>query len=411
VDGSYNSTFVNNDAVGTWENLGSSALDVTQGTGSAQPTFRTSIVGGQPVVRCDGGDRIAATTASDWTFLYQGADFTVEHVGATTSGNGTYLTTAAVNGGHGYASLSVVSSVYMQIVNATPATNLDFSKSSYTAGQFHLTSQILDDDGGAGNDGSIYLDSLAVATAARASTFSVTTAAALNVCAYAAAGLPLTGDLFRAIIYQSALTSTQRGINKAVDEWALGSSLPVVKEVWLFVGDSLTAGFGIAGWPASLQSYAPDVLMVNVAASGRTASQILAQWTANGSQYGNLTKVFVLGGINDIMAGTAGATAFASLEDIYQAAGVAGVQVIALATTPFGDNVNWTAPRQTELEALNALVLASTDADITIDLYTLMQDPADLDALLPAYAAGDGLHISASGTTFIADTVAAALGL
>jgi hypothetical protein len=227
VDGSYNSTVANNDAVGTWQNLGSSALDVTQGTGSAQPTFRTSIVGGQPVVRCDGGDRIAATTASDWTFLYQGADFTVEHVGATTSGNGTYLTTAAVNGGHGYASLSVVSSVYMQIVNATPATNLDFSKSSYTAGQFHLTSQILDDDGGAGNDGSIYLDSLAVATAARASTFSVTTAAALNVCAYAAAGLPLTGDLFRAIIYQSALTSTQRGINKAVDEWALGGALPV----------------------------------------------------------------------------------------------------------------------------------------------------------------------------------------
>ena len=49
----------------------------------------------------------------------------------------------------------------------------------------------------------------------------------LTLCAETDAGVPLTGDLFRVLIYASALTSTQRGINLAVDEWALGGTLPV----------------------------------------------------------------------------------------------------------------------------------------------------------------------------------------
>ena len=226
VNGSYNVGLTDLDAVSTWENVGSSALDVTQGVGAAKPTFRTGIVGGQPVVRCDGGDFITAATASDWTFLYQGADFTVEHVGKTTSGNSAYVTAAAANGGHGFADLDVVGSIYLQMFNATPTQNFSLLK-VYSVGVFHRVALILDDDGGAGDDGFNYVDSLAVASAARASTYSVTTSAALNICAYAAAGLPLTGDIFRITIYQSALTATQRDINKAVDEWALGGTLPV----------------------------------------------------------------------------------------------------------------------------------------------------------------------------------------
>jgi hypothetical protein len=37
----------------------------------------------------------------------------------------------------------------------------------------------------------------------------------------------LTGDVTKVLIYASSLTSTQRGINLAVDEWALGGTLPV----------------------------------------------------------------------------------------------------------------------------------------------------------------------------------------
>ena len=226
-DGAYNSGKADLAAVGTWVNLGSSALNVTQATGSAQPTYRTSIVGGQPVVRCDGGDRVVGAAAADWTFLYQGAAFTVETVGKTVSGNGTYAATSSANGVHGYSSIDVGGSYFLQVINETPASNLNFSRAGYTAGLFHLASTVLLDDGGAGTDASIFIDSLSVATGTRALIYSTTTASALTLCAYNAGGFPLTGDLFRVLIYASALDATQRGINKQTDEWALGGTLPV----------------------------------------------------------------------------------------------------------------------------------------------------------------------------------------
>lgn len=228
INGTYNSGLVNADAVATWVNMGSSAKNVTQATGSAQPSLRNAVVGGQPVVRCDGGDRLAAAAAADWTYLYQGAPFTVETVGKTVSGNGAYVTTAASNGVHGYTSIDVGGSFFMQVINETPAINLSFSKAGYTAGLFHLVSEVLADDAGAGIDGSIFVDSLSVATAARALVYSVSVAQPLNICAYNAAGFPLTGDIFRVLIYSgTALDATQLAINKQTDEWALGGTLPV----------------------------------------------------------------------------------------------------------------------------------------------------------------------------------------
>lgn len=229
VNGAYNVGLSNLDAVATWENLGSSALDVTQGTGAAQPTFRTSIVGGQPVVRCDGGDRVAAATASDWTFLYQGADFTVEHVHKWTSGTQTYVTTQQSASVHGMTtSGDITGKTYFYIYNATPTINFSVvSGSVNTVAKFNLLQSVLDDDGGAGADAFTYNNGGAATTATRASTYSVTTAQPLNLCAFNGGTSPLNGDFFRVHIYQSALSSTQRGINKAVDEWALGGTLPV----------------------------------------------------------------------------------------------------------------------------------------------------------------------------------------
>ncbi len=229
VDGTYNSSLTNLDAVATWQNVGTSALDVTQGTGAAQPTFRTSIVGGQPVVRCDGGDRVAAAAASDWTFLHNGTDWTVDSVGATVSGAGVYAATSSTNAAHGFALIDLTATYTLRVYNATPTANFNFGKAGHTAGLFHLSSVVLDDDGGAGADASIFVDALTVATAARASTYSATaTPNPFGICAFSGTlSTALTGDLFRVLIYQSALTSTQRGINKAVDEWALGGTLPV----------------------------------------------------------------------------------------------------------------------------------------------------------------------------------------
>jgi hypothetical protein len=228
INGTYNTGLSNADAVATWENLGSSALDVTQGTGSAQPSYRTSVVGGQPVVRCDGGDRVAASTAADWIFLGNGTDTTTEIVEKSDSGTGFFVTTSS-NDAATAQEINIMrrtSSFRTIIVGATTAVTVD-SGAVVSATVFDLLSSITDDDGGAGIDVTLRQNDVSRNTAASTAAYATSAATPLNLCASGNGSFPLTGDLFRVLIYQSALTSTQRGINKAVDEWALGGTLPV----------------------------------------------------------------------------------------------------------------------------------------------------------------------------------------
>ncbi len=234
VDGSYNSTRVNLDPVATWENLGSSALDVTQATGSAQPTFRTSIVGGQPIVRCDGGDSLAASTASDWTYLHDGTDWTIDAANlytGTASSQIIVATTIALDSAtnRGLSVWHPVTTGGVRFTISEGATRpVRSSTVSSSPSVFNLSTMILDDDGGAGSDGFVYLNGVLGNSPVRSGTYSATAPpAGVTVCAETDGGAALTGDLFRVLIYQSALSATQRDINKSVDEWALGGSLPV----------------------------------------------------------------------------------------------------------------------------------------------------------------------------------------
>jgi hypothetical protein len=242
VNGTYNSGLSNNDAVATWENLGSSALDVTQGTAGVQPTFRTSIVNGSPVVRCDGGDRLAAATAADWAFMNDSADWSAQVVYATTSSDpnaiqlvlSTQSAVQAVSRGYSFfhedrASIPANDRARSYASNGTAAIwNIVPADGGLPAAKFNDQTIVHDNDGGAGIDATQYANNVTDGTAVISSTYSaLAPATTLTVCAHNSGTLPLTGDLFRVVIYQSALDATQRGINKAVDEWALGGTLPV----------------------------------------------------------------------------------------------------------------------------------------------------------------------------------------
>lgn len=242
INGTYNSGLADLDAVATWENVGTSALDVTQATGSAKPTFRTGIVGGQPVVRCDGGDRLAATTASDWTFLNDSADWYSEILfsTATADPNALYVLASTatslamgVRGATIYYDDRAASSrnnvVGLYSSNGSLAIHDPISASDvFSASAFGLYGVLQDDDAAAGVDVYALVNGTTVQSKARTNAYSaLAPTAALTLCAQASGTSPLTGDLFRVLIYQSALTATQRGINLAVDEWALGGTLPV----------------------------------------------------------------------------------------------------------------------------------------------------------------------------------------
>jgi len=426
VDGSYNSTLTNLDPAAPWQNTGSSALDFIQPTGTAQPTFRTSIVGGQPVVRYDSGDFSYAGLVADWPFLNNGSDFTVEAVWVAGVPDPNVLavlfgTRTSIGTGVGFAmgmddrtSSSRDDAVYNVMGNGS-AVNFAYigANNSIAQQQWHHHSVVLDDDGGAGADAFHYVDGSLLSSSTITASYSASNPGQQFRIGMATAVAP---DVWRVSVYAKALTTTEQEINRAVDEWALDGTFPIAysppdpENTWLFIGDSLTAGSGgVATWVEKLHDEVPTVDFINAAKGGASTSAMLTAWRANDDPAP--ARVFVLGGINDIVADATAASAFANLNTIYTEAQAAGVEVVAIATLPFGTSTYWTAGRQTQLEALNASVLASLDADFTVNLYTAMQDPADLDAILPAYRLSDGLHPNEAGTAAMAAAVATALGL
>ena len=278
---------------------------------------------------------------------------------------------------------------------------------------WHSQSTILNDDGGAGADAFHYVDGVLLSSTITSVAYSAGTPVQQFRIGMSTVVAP---DVWRVMVYQSALTTTQQDINKAVDEWAFGGTLPVTASIlnpantWLFVGDSLTAGSGgVSTWVAKLHPSAPTIDFVVSANGGIKAADILARWRALDDPAP--ARVFVLGGINNVANGESAATALTSLNTLYAEAKAAGTEVVAMSTLPFGTSALWSAPEQVELETMNAAILASADVDIHVDFYTAMQDPADLDAILPAYRLADGVHPSEAGTANMAAVMATALGL
>ncbi len=258
-------------------------------------------------------------------------------------------------------------------------------------------------------DGFLYSNGASVASIAETSTYSaVAPNGALTLCAGTAGADAFTGDLFSVLVYSSALTETQRSINEAVTAWATAAYTPAA-ETWFFVGDSLTSGSGgVTTWPTKLLTDTPANVRHTIrAAGGATSAQILAQWRLNK----HVTKVFVLGGINDIAVGTSATTAFTSLSAIYSEAATLGVDVIAMPTLPFGNAASWSAADQTQLELLEASIVADANVDVLVNFYDLMGEPGTPEDLAAIYDNGDGVHPNETGTTFMAAEIATALGL
>jgi hypothetical protein len=221
INGTYNSGMVNLDAIAAWENLGSSALDVAQGTAGSRPTYRTSIVGGQPIVSFDGGDRLIASTASDWNFLSNLTDYTISVTANKLTDTNTYdFIIGTANG-------SVGSFLGMDYRSATTKEVFGYggSRAEITSSQIGVFIQILGSYTNTGGvDATAYLNNSTTATASGTLTTVNTSPLILGG---GDALFPFTGYIFNALIYSSVLTATQRAINLAVDEWALGGSLPL----------------------------------------------------------------------------------------------------------------------------------------------------------------------------------------
>lgn len=232
INGTYNSGLVDADAVATWVNLGSSALNVTQATGSAQPSLRLSVVGGQPVVRCDGGDGLAAATAANWAFLSDGTDWSGDAsllVSGASSTTGSIFSTRTTNA-TGTTVDAIAATGIVRLLSYNGSTNhLVVTGSVGSLNNYRMHTTIVDDDGAAGPDGFLFIDATANGSSLAGTWAAGAPSAPLNICTGMVGSNTrlLIGDLFRVLIYQSALSATSQTINKQTDEWALGGTLPV----------------------------------------------------------------------------------------------------------------------------------------------------------------------------------------
>lgn len=201
-------------------------------------------------------------------------------------------------------------------------------------------------------------------------------------------------------------------------------------------GDSITDGYG-----STLDAYNryPDELAERLAATGRPTAVLntgiggnrvlsdspclgdsaLTRFRRDALDRPGVRTVIVLEGINDIGAATfppdpdcIGTAPAVTAEDLIaghraliQAARRRGVQIIGATLTPVKGSPYYSERNEAVRDALNHWIRTSGEYDAVADFDRAVANPADPDALLPAFDSGDGLHPGDAGLRAMAATV------
>jgi hypothetical protein len=173
--------------------------------------------------------------------------------------------------------------------------------------------------------------------------------------------------------------------------------------VW--VGDSIVAGgFSYPATPPELlHSRLYPRVVHNVGVGGDTVAQCGARWTALRSTPAS-TVVWSCG-INDIIAGTAGATTATAAQVFLADMRSLGKKVVITSIMPWGSALGWTAPKETERQAYNSAQSTWAGANGAAYVSTDSLGTGSPLALTAANSSGDGLHPSPVGSLGLVDLV------
>lgn len=219
VDGNSSPDALNNgDPVTTWVSKGSVTDNPTQGGASTlKPTYTTNCIGSRPCLRFDGGDWLRATTASNFTFMHNGAGSTVYTVVKTSaSAIGTIVATstgsaASIGMGHRYNTSFRAS--YYNADGTTLNINLNSANNAVGTSLFDVMTTTL---GNHVNPGTIYVNGTQVAASGTVAFSAAAPAGAMTIGATTAGGSNLTGDVLQVLVYAAEHDATQRA---AVQTW------------------------------------------------------------------------------------------------------------------------------------------------------------------------------------------------
>lgn len=147
---------------------------------------------------------------------------------------------------------------------------------------------------------------------------------------------------------------------------------------FLFVGDSLTFGFGLNGlsFVDKLKQKYPNIEVKKIAITGKQTSWMLAQLKdeLESSSYDFIT---IWGGINDIYAKNSIASAKENLQKMFDMANNSGAKVIALNVIPSKTYKHSNASTASLTKSLNTWLNNNTSVSILLDVNTLVNNGAD----------------------------------
>ena len=158
----------------------------------------------------------------------------------------------------------------------------------------------------------------------------------------------------------------------------------------VFVGDSITE-LQLGATPLKLLVKSPWIV-VNNGISSHTTTMILAR-IENSLLQPNVNCIILLVGVVDIINGIGSAAIIANLQAIYTLIKSYNVTLVVETILPWKNSGWWNAARQIITDDVNSWIITQAlNCDFKLDMYSVMEDGANPDCLLPAYDSGDGLH-------------------
>jgi lysophospholipase L1-like esterase len=165
-----------------------------------------------------------------------------------------------------------------------------------------------------------------------------------------------------------------------------------------WIGDSISTP-STTNAPAQYGS--SSRLVANWAVSGASWTtadpnfNIPTQYTTN---FKNQTRIVIEGGVNDVRSGFTAAQVLAVVLPFVAARRAEGKSVVINNIGPFKNAGGWSAATQAEADTYNGSIAAIAAPPFikVFNLYALLGDPSDPQALNPIYDSGDHLHPNAA---------------
>lgn len=198
------------------------------------------------------------------------------------------------------------------------------------------------------------------------------------------------------------------GVIKQVMVDPSGRCWPVRTGPVAWVGDSIVYGNGSI--PLDPPSRLTDLQPTRPVFNSGVGSNVIASCGAryNASIAGLYQTLIWSCGVNDMAAGTAGATAATAAQVFLADARARGMKVIVTGIMPWKNSAGWTIAKQTETVAYNSAMLTWAGANGAFYVPTIASmggGGADPDVLLGAYDSGDLIHPNAAGSLQLATLV------